>query len=237
MRLNIFTDASVKHNHDNTFTVGCPGFTIFKGNQMILPVQSHFVMDSTNNESEIMAILDAIYYVVCNRYILQGVDAINIFSDSKISVFGLREWYTGWIKRVRKGRMYNSSGKIVANQKYFLQIIAFITVLNIPVNIYHCNGHIDIWNKSSVQKFMNTFRKENDCNRLLSQIERDFIIDGNNLVDEMTGIVDDVDFMFIDTNKRRRCLENVVDIEQMIQSINFDLYSSLIGNYKNIQIL
>lgn len=235
MCINIFTDASVKHFPQYNYTVGCPGFIVFRDRQMIHPIDSHYIMDSTNNESEIVAIFNALYYVLCNKEAFKYEDRINIFSDSKISVFGLREWYKGWVKNMRDGILYNSSGKPVANSRFFVESMGMIMLINKKVNIYHCNGHIDLWNKTKIQKFMNTFRKENQCNRLLTPIERDFIIDGNNLVDELTGVVD---LFNIDPQDmyRRDNTRSMFDIPGIINSIDFNHYEELIGDYKNIHL-
>lgn len=235
MCINIFTDASIKHFPYYNYTVGCPGFIVFKDKDLIHPIETQYIMDSTNNESEIIAIFNALCYVLWNKENFKSEDRINIFSDSKISVFGLREWYKGWITNMRNSILYNSSGKPVANSRFFIESMAMITCIDKKVNIYHCNGHIDIWNKSKVQKFMNTFRKENQCNRLLTPIERDFIIDGNNLVDELTGVVDLFDLK-PEMVYRRDNTKTFLDMYGMIKSIDFNYYGKLIGDYKNIQI-
>lgn len=237
MYLNVFTDASVKHSKDRTYTVGCPGFTIFKGRQMILPVQSQYIPDSTNNESEIIAILNALYYILCNRIYFSDITEINIFSDSKISIYGLREWYNTWRKNIRDGIMLNSSGKPVANGRFFIEAIGIIDALNIKVNLYHCNGHINIFDKKSVDKFIKTFYKENRCVRELTKLERDFIIDGNTLVDNMTGVVDNCNVEYTKSLYGRRIRDqSMVDVHEMIKTIDFNHYRTLIGDYKNIHL-
>lgn len=237
MYLNVFTDASVKHSKDKTYTVGCPGFTIFKGRQMILPVQSQYIPDSTNNESEIIAIVNALYYILCNRIYFGDITVINIFSDSKISIYGLREWYNSWRRNIHNGVMYNSSGKPVANGRFFIEAIGIMDALNIKVNLYHCNGHINIFDNSSINKFIKTFHKENQCTRELTKIERDFIIDGNTLVDNMTGIVDKCDVEHTRNLYGRRVRDqSKIDMYAMVKSIDFINYRTLIGDYKNIQL-
>lgn len=234
--LNIFTDASVKHFKDLGITVGCPGFTIFVDNTMLLPVDYHFILDSTNNESEITAILDALKTVYEKGIYFTDIERINVFSDSKISIYGLREWYKKWITNIRDGEMYSSSGKPVANQRFFLFIMACVTLINKPVNFYHVNGHIDLWNKNSINKFINTFIKENQCNRNLSKDEIDFLVDGNNLVDEITGVVDSYNRDNLTYGYFRQNNISIVDIPAMVQSIDFNLYNKLIGDYRNIQL-
>lgn len=236
--LNIFTDASVKHNRTKTFTVGCPGFTVFINNLMILPVTYQFILDSTNNESEILAIFNALYYVLCNKNVFTDIDTINIFSDSKISVYGLREWYKKWIINFKEDLMYSSSGKPVANQRFFIECMGIIDALNKKVNIYHVNGHIDLWDKKSINKFITTFVRENQPNRELSKDEMDFIIDGNNRVDERTGIVDRYQIENIDINSVRRFNKDntLFKLPEIIKSINFNNYNSLISDYRNIHL-
>lgn len=235
--INIFTDASVKHFKDLGITVGCPGYNVFFGNTMFRPTYYYYILDSTNNESEITAILEALKYVYENPTYFVNAERINIFSDSKISIYGLREWYKKWITNIRNGEMYSSSGKPVANQRFFLFTMAYTTLINKPVNFYHVNGHIDLWNKNSINKFINTFMRENQCNRDLSRYEIDFLVDGNNLVDEITGAVDSYEREnLVHGYLKQNNTISIVDIPKIVQSIDFNLYNKLIRDYRNIQL-
>lgn len=135
--VNIFCDASIYKTYEET--IGCPG-SIVVINDQIVDQSIEIYRFSTNNHSEINAILMAVTQAL--RYV-NGCNRINIFSDSKISVFGLKEWIFNWINtRDDTGIMYSSSGQPVANQNIFLNIIRKIVSNNLNFNLYHQKGHV-----------------------------------------------------------------------------------------------
>ena len=160
--LNIFTDASIttirKPGHNET--IGCPGAYVIGGDKE-LDLQTQILRNSTNNNSEItaifMGVLEAQKYRNYFKY-------INIFSDSKISVFGLREWIFNWINNTNNGVMLSSTGKPVANQDIFLKIIYFIINNNLNINLFHINGHINSNNIAQILEAKKTFITSNHIN-------------------------------------------------------------------------
>lgn len=118
--------------------------------------------DSTNNRGELYAILQGIYLGM--KYLqLNPKTHINILSDSKISIYGLKEWIFNWYHNSKNGIMYGSSGE-VKNQDIILDIINTIVSNNIRVRFYHLRGHQDIDKLTSLQEFKNSFYKENGIN-------------------------------------------------------------------------
>ena len=160
--LNIFTDASIITLRDKSYieTIGCPGCYVIGGDTE-LELNTQILRNSTNNNSEItaifMGVLAAQKYRSYFRY-------INLFSDSKISVLGLREWIFNWINSAKEGVMYSSSGKPVANQDIFLQIVYFIINNNLPINLFHVNGHISPTNITQILEAKKTFITSNHIN-------------------------------------------------------------------------
>ena len=80
---------------------------------------------------------------------------LNIFSDSKISVFGLRKWFFKYYQNA-KGYTLMTSGigskkKPVSNQELILDIVRMILHSNTKLSIYHIPGHIKT-NKIDIMK-------------------------------------------------------------------------------------
>lgn len=179
--LNIFTDASISKLPNGSYR-SCPGLIAY-----VKPNRSCFshirvLENSTNNEGEIYAIFDAVQYAALNKQY-----KINIFSDSLISVKGLKEWIYGWINNSRDKILYNASGQPVSNQYYFLAIISYILSENISLNLYHIHGHI---NSSNKYNLINTAKQFIQINKLdYDTIDLNLIktmVDANNRVDNMT---------------------------------------------------
>lgn len=185
--LNIFTDASIK-KIDNE-TLGCPGavcvITHNNGHNEyndILDMAYYIERYATNNSSEIKAISLGITKALQYRHRFK---TINLFSDSRICIQGLREWIFNWVNCINNNMMCNSSGEPVANQNTFASIVHTILANDLKINFYHQKGHVSINSKNSVDKAMKVFY---DVNRLDIGIELMVILSNyNNFVDKITG--------------------------------------------------
>lgn len=230
--LNIFTDASIKRIRNENSFIGCPGIIAYVGNQEVYK-RIEMIQFSTNNESEIRAIQMAIEYIYEYIPMHLYIKRINIFSDSKISVYGLREWYKNWFQNVKDGELYGSSGK-VKNQKYFICIIKAIEQLGFPINIYHLRGHMA--NKPALE-FIKSFYKENHIAGYHSQMDNNlrlYLINGNDKIDKETGIVDEINTSNIIIPYRREDLISPFIYTNLIKSINLTKYETLISGYNKI---
>ena len=184
--LNIFTDASVINR-----SISLPAFIMLDGKEN--KEVNHYGMalaNSTNNEGEVYAIKLAIQSCL-NPFILNMMDIyyggryINIFSDSKITVLGLREWYASWIKNKRNGILVSSSGTPVANQEIFIYIMKMIHDYDLKVNFYHVSGHVNVHNSKQLFTMIQDFRKFNYDIRISYEFAA-FISDMNNKIDNFT---------------------------------------------------
>lgn len=183
---NIFTDASIYHNKSTGETIGSPGAIIVFGNN-IIDERKEILRYSTNNESEITAIRLGLELVLKYKDILPKAN-INLFSDSLISVMGLREWIFSWIKNSNNGILYNSSNKLVANQSIFLEIIYMILNYDIRLSIYHIKGHTSITPKN-MEAFISIFRNNNYISDNLSFDLVKALIYYNDYIDKSTRLV------------------------------------------------
>ena len=175
--LNIFTDASVLNKPSEI--IGAPGFVAVIGNNVIHHNEI-ILRESTNNESELYAIYMAIQYALFNR---DKVEVINIFSDSQFAIYGLREWIFSWINNIKNDRLYNSSNKLVANQKLFMNIVYTILYYDLKVSLYHNRGHFKY---NQVKEFVKLFTKHNFLNDYLEFAAAYTIIHYNDMVDNNT---------------------------------------------------
>lgn len=185
--LNIFCDASIKKMPDGE-TISCPGaiavVTGENGFQDIIEDKFDCLRFSTNNRGELTAILLALQ--LANKY-KDNFYTINIFSDSKISVCGLRDWIFGWVKKVDKeGYMISSSGERVMNQDIIIHIISYVVNNNIKFNLYHCKGHVnESGGPTNAVKVFNTSNRVNVWNMNMVKLMAQF----NDKIDVLTGKV------------------------------------------------
>ena len=163
--INIFTDASTTTYNGETY-VSAGAVAIIGENYNNIIDQQVNVMKNTNNYGELYAIYLAIMMALRLRCSFPGA-TINILSDSKISVYGLREWSFSWLKNQVKFNTYNfinSSGNNVANQELFKHIILTICSNNLCVRFFHVKGHINFNNFKDLAYAQNKFKTMNNIN-------------------------------------------------------------------------
>lgn len=186
--INIFTDGSILNKDSTGETIGCPGAILVRTNKRYSYMDKEtveIVRNTTNNNTEIRAILLGLRLLYGNLDFSKPLPRINLFSDSKICVFGLREWIYNWVNCNINGVMYNSSGVEVANQEIFKYIILMILKNNIPIKLYHQKGHVNVNSEKYINKAIQTFNVSNYCRT--SDIELIVEISTyNNYIDNLT---------------------------------------------------
>lgn len=140
---NIFCDASI----DTKEKVACSGLILTNALANEIISIEHFIQtNATNNSSEILAILSSIRLAIRFKNILNINCIFNIFSDSKLCIFGLRDWLGKWYanQKIEDGIsvLYGSSKDPVKNQEYFKECIRLIVDNNLRLNLFHNRGHI-----------------------------------------------------------------------------------------------
>ena len=180
--LNIFTDASIVKYPDET--IGCSGFIATtldsSGNINDICTGTKINRFSTNNDSEIKAIEMGVNFAIMNK---NNFRLINLFSDSKICIYGLREWIYNWTSTIRNGRLMSTSGEVM-NQEAIKRIICSIINNKLQINMFHQNGHIDCKKSKDIEKASNTFLKSNDFE--LDEVSIITISAYNDLIDNFT---------------------------------------------------
>lgn len=154
--INIFTDASVVQKGSEYYTCGA-AIAILGGNTDCPLKYSSRIFKATNNYGEIDAILLGVLLALKLRNTFPHT-RINLFSDSQISIYGLKEWLFMWARRMKDGYFYTSEGKPVANQEVFKKIIHLINYYDLDINFYHIRGHVE---RVGYNKAMKGFRASN----------------------------------------------------------------------------
>lgn len=139
--INIFSDASmrVRSKQNNTLDSCYGAVAVNKDN--IIDELFRVSSDTTVPAAEIRGLRCALRLAMKYRY---NYKVINIFSDSQIALFGLRDYIYGW--KYNKGNLCTKySAKAVKNQELYIecfQILNELRTTNI-VNLYHQPGHVD----------------------------------------------------------------------------------------------
>lgn len=233
--LNIFTDASIlqiKNNNKFNHCIGSSGISIWKEDKNIGDY-SEVIAYTTNNFCELHAIFLATWFARNILFSDNDIKYINIFSDSKISVFGLREWIFKWVSSSVNGILYGTSGK-VKNQEEFIKIVKFIIDNNLNINLYHVRGHHDHNTQKEMINFKQSFQRENNINDIIEDKLINFLIMGNSIVDNLTRnkLKDN---LLIQEAYNNKLLEKPIsfDINKIIYDLNsgdINLYNRLILN-------
>ena len=146
MIINLFCDASIdKERH-----MACAAsYIVFQpevndtDQYCINPIYRGLIQTrATNNSAEILAvwlgIVEALKLRENNRNAI-----FRLFSDSKISLYGLRDWIKNWIRDIGPdGVLMSSSGDPVSNQQRFIDCFNLIVENDLKIEFYHQIGHV-----------------------------------------------------------------------------------------------
>lgn len=180
--LNVFTDASVKQvgNHEYFTSYGARLMLGYKSLTM-----SAYTSPGTNNFGEASAIRLGVIMALNTLKFLEFIPVfrVNLFSDSKINLFGLRDWIYSWLyKQDSNGVLISSSGTPVANQNILMDTATMILNNNLRICLYHQAGHCI--NEKTMLKGKEVFFNSNRIN--LSNPELLYICENNNAIDKFT---------------------------------------------------
>lgn len=183
--INVFTDASITKKNDVYITA--PGFvTMYDGN--IIDSGVSVIHNATNNYGEIYAIRMGIENLI--KYSNSDL-FLNLFSDSKISILGLKQWIFQWFQNQSNNVLRNSYAEAISNQEIILDIIRLIVHSGIHISLYHIPGHIRSNRITEMNKFKEVFSKntglhlEGELQSVPDDILRE-MADCNNTVDNLT---------------------------------------------------
>lgn len=187
MIINLFCDASI----DLTNRIACSGCHVtYQDNTGVHDIGDRMIIqnNATNNSSEILAIWIGVTTALQLRETYYPKAVFRLFSDSKISLYGLRDWLKNWVSNIRPdGTLVSSSGQPVANQQTFIDIYNIIVDTDLRIEFYHQRGHV-LDGKVSLDKARVQFIKANKvppeglgldikylstCNQIVDNMSRD----------------------------------------------------------------
>ena len=213
--LNIFSDASITNESDGSFS-SCYGAEAYCGESLI-DSDYRVCKDTTVNDSEIKGLRLAVGIALIYRW---KFPTINIFSDSQISIYGIRDRILKW--NVRENKLVGSKNKPISNQSIYIEIMRIIVDNDLHVNFYHQKGHVGL---NSYDNMLNAANVFSISNSVLSPIDMDFI----SYISSKNSSVD---------NNTREILKKYTG-EKCIDALYFVPYqfSKYRNQYKNIRRL
>lgn len=173
--LNIFSDASTKGSGICDVCYGA--IVVHKEN--IIDRLYRINSKSTVNEGEIKGIRTAIEFALKYRYLFPN---INIFSDSQLSVFGIRDRIFNWTYHNIANHIYNTTGPL-KNESIYLEILDMIVSNGLYVNIYHQKGHVNQTSSNDVGVATDVFAASNNIRIKIGYDYIRYISTYNNIVD------------------------------------------------------
>lgn len=173
--INIFCDASTNGQGNNLKV--CYG-AIVVNKDKIIDSDYRINIHSTSVRAEAKAVLLGVY--LATKY-QDKFPVINIFSDSQVTVFNLRDRIYNW--KCNNGILYNKSNDEVANQSIYIEIVNVIHYYNLKLNYFHQKGHVNANNIKSLNESLNVFSRSNYINTKKCLAFGRYISKYNNMVD------------------------------------------------------
>jgi len=167
--LNIFCDASTNKEGHNKYNA-CAGAVAVNEN-IILEEDFRVISGGTSVKGEISAIKQGIflaYYTYAkSKYKFK---TINLFSDSQLAIYGIRDRILSW--DCKNGKLYGYGNDPIMYYEDFFEMINFIVDKDFKINFYHQKGHVNSSDLDSIKYAVKTFEASNYER---NQIPYDFI--------------------------------------------------------------
>lgn len=178
--LNLFSDASMRTIGKGKLGTCYGSVAVCKDDIIdeVFRVQSL----STVPAAEIRGIRCSITLALQYRYRYR---CINIFSDSQIALFGLRDYIYNWYYNPGDNMLYNRHQKLpVKNQELYIETFLMLEELrrtNI-VGLFHQSGHVDSF-VDDLRESIRVFKKSNNISGKVDYNVARYIALYNNYVD------------------------------------------------------
>ena len=163
--INVFCDASVRKN--GKFYDACAGSVAICGND-IISEDFRIISGGTSVKGEINAVKQGIFLGI---YLKGNSDRkINLFSDSQLAIYGIRDRILGW--KCTNGELYGYAEHPISYYEAFVEMLQYIVSKDVKINFYHQKGHVKMHNKDSMEYAIKTFSASNSVRE---NIPYDFI--------------------------------------------------------------
>ena len=178
--LNIFTDASIRKIKGGE-TLGCAGMLAVYGNDRKSYDRYQIIRNTTNNNAEIKAIRLGVEEAIRQK---NNFKNIRLFSDSQISIFGIRDRIFKWYNN--GSALCGYEGQPIKNQEIMLEIAHMIVDNDIRIDFYHQQGHVKVNDKEKLLEAIHVFSSSNNIRSMISYDFINTISQYNNYVDIMS---------------------------------------------------
>lgn len=180
--LNCFSDASMKKTEKGGPLATCAGsIAVCKDN--IISDLCTITSECTVPAAELRGIRNSLTIALANR---NNFRVINLFSDSQISVFAIRDFIHKW-RYDFNAKCYYLGNNPVKNQEIIIECLILLDELQKTnfVNIFHQSGHV----KNSIDDIRHSievFKKSNSINCKVDYNFARYISTWNNYIDDKT---------------------------------------------------
>lgn len=177
--LNVFSDASMRARvKSKNILDACYG-SVAVNMDTIIDEMFRISSESTVPAAEIRGLRCSLRLALKYRY---NYRIINIFSDSQIALFGIRDYIYGWTYNDKN--LYNKSSKVVKNQELFVECFMLLNELRTTniVNLYHQPGHVEN-GLDSLKASIEVFKRSNKIQGMVDYSVARYIALYNNYVD------------------------------------------------------
>lgn len=187
MIINLFCDASI----DTNKKIACGGcYAVAQDENEHTPIGYKLCIqhNATNNSAEILAIWIGVNEALRIRQTHPNA-IFRLFSDSKISLYGLRDWIKNWIKNAERKNtdiLISSSGQEVANQQCFIDIYNIIIETGLRIELYHQRGHVGESGGVNLTTARTQFIRANKVSPESLGLDIKFISEYNHCIDNAT---------------------------------------------------
>lgn len=179
-RYDIFCDAS-GDNRQGTICSGCAVIDLDSPRSRYMYTVTSY--ESSSNRGEILAIWLGISKAIEIKNEAKYDVKFRIFSDSRLSIYGLKHFAPDWIKNQIDGVWYTNSKKIVNNQDVFKAILGLIIDNQLYVEMYAQKAHVQA---NAIMSAESYFENNNDVSLGELGVTSEYICANNNLVDNFT---------------------------------------------------
>lgn len=222
----IFTDSSFRKN-DNCSTsyigTAAPAYCVYHNN-VCIDKGFQLIYDATSVQGELHALLLGIR--ASARY---KNYTIRLFSDNQTAICAVRDWIFNWVKETHSGKATLGPKGRIKNQPLIINIIQCIMYNNIPIELYHVKGHVNVNIGYKLNQAKQMFLTNNYLN-----IPAEFVDDqliqalaiGNNDVDQYSTEM--LKMYYFDPNFKK--MNDLIQIG--FKTFDLNKYSTLI-NSKN----
>lgn len=177
----IFTDSSFKNmSKDKNIAIGvtAPAICIYIGTKLVY--QDFYILhNSTTQQGELYAILLGIM----KSYFYRNFKHIRLFSDSQVSIFGIRDRIFKWVRQTNEGKNILGDNGFIKNQDYIMDIVYYILSNDTPIELYHVKGHVKKSYEDAIYA-RKVFKSSNNINEYVDDALIYMISNYNNFVDK-----------------------------------------------------